>query len=106
MPGIRQALLDTPAPVVGVSPVVGGKVVRGMADRLLPTVGAEVSAAGVAQLYREWLDGWVMDVVDRSDVERVRSLGVEATVTDTLMKGPEVAEALALTALTLAERLR
>ncbi|MDP8929680.1 MAG: 2-phospho-L-lactate transferase [Actinomycetota bacterium] len=106
VPGIRQALLDTPAPVVGVSPVVGGKVVRGMADRLLPTVGAEVSAAGVAQLYREWLDGWVMDVADRSDVERVRSLGVEATVTDTLMKGPEVAEALALTALTLAERLR
>lgn len=106
VPGIRQALLDTPAPVVGVSPIVGGKVVRGMADRLLPTVGAEVSAAGVAQLYHEWLDGWVMDVLDHDDVERVRSLDVETTATDTLMKTPEVAEALARTALTLVERLR
>lgn len=105
VPGIRQALLDTPAPVVGVSPIVGGKVVRGMADRLMPSVGAEVSAAGVAELYHEWLDGWVMDVVDGEDVERVRSLGVETMVTDTLMRAPAVAEALARTTLTLAERL-
>lgn len=106
VPGIRRALLDTPAPVVGVSPIVGGQVVRGMADRLLPTVGAEVSAAGVARLYHEWLDGWVVDVVDSDEVERVRLLGVETSVADTLMHTPEVAETLARTALTLAERLR
>ncbi len=105
VPGIRQALIDTPAPIVGVSPIVGGKVVRGMADRLMPSVGAEVSAAGVAELYHDWLDGWVMDVVDGEHVERVRSLGVETMVTDTLMTAPEVAEAVARTALTLAERL-
>lgn len=106
VPGIPQALVATPAPVVGVSPIVGGRVVIGMADRLLPTVGAEVSAAGVARLYRQWLDGWVLDVLDGDDAELVRPLGVETAVTDTLMKTPEIAEALARTTLALAERLR
>ncbi len=106
VPGVREALVATPAAVVGISPIVGGRVLRGMADRLLPVVGSEVSAAGVARLYEEWLDGWVVDVADREDVERVRRLGVETEVTDTVMSAPEVAEALARTALGLAERLR
>ncbi len=106
VPGIRQALIDAPAPVVGISPIVGGRVVRGMADRLLPAVGAEVSATGVARLYQEWLDGWIVDVADSADVEGVHLLGVQTEVTDTVMDAPEVAEALARTALTLAERLR
>lgn len=106
VPGIRQALVATPAPVVGISPIVGGRVVRGMADRLLPAVGAEVSAAGVARLYQEWLDGWVVDAADSVEVESVHVLGVQTEVTDTVMDAPEVAEALARTALTLAERLR
>ncbi|MFN2557006.1 MAG: 2-phospho-L-lactate transferase [Nitriliruptorales bacterium] len=106
VPGIRQALVDTAAPVVGISPIVAGKVVRGMADRLLPAVGAEVTAAGVARLYQEWLDGWVVDTADRDEAERVHLLGIQTEVTDTVMSSPEVAVALARTTIQLAERLR
>ncbi|MEX0869603.1 MAG: 2-phospho-L-lactate transferase, partial [Nitriliruptoraceae bacterium] len=62
--GVRDAVAATPAPVVGVSPIVSGAVIRGMAHRLLPAVGVEVSAAGVAQYYGDLLDGWVVDTAD------------------------------------------
>ncbi|MBW3605166.1 MAG: 2-phospho-L-lactate transferase [Actinobacteria bacterium] len=100
VPGIREALVDRP--VVGVSPIVGGRVVRGMADRLLPAVGADVSAAAVAGLYRDLLDGWVMDNADRGQVAAVAALGVATRVTDTIMATPEVSAALARTVLDLA----
>lgn len=103
VPGIREALRDRV--VVGVSPIVGGRVVRGMADRLLPVVGAEVSAVGVAALYRDFLDGWVIDAADRDAAAAVTDLGIRVEVTDTIMRTPEVAAALARTALDLAAGL-
>jgi LPPG:FO 2-phospho-L-lactate transferase len=104
IPGIRAALVD--ATVVGVSPIVGGRVVRGMADRLLPVVGAEVSAAGVAELYRDFLDGWVIDTVDASTAAAVRDLGVDVAVTDTVMRTVEIAASVARTAVDLGLRSR
>ena len=101
--GIRAALRKKP--VVGISPIVGGRVVRGMADRLLPVVGADVSAAGVAGLYREFLDGWIIDSVDRNVAPAVEALGITPVVTDTVMRTVEVAEALARTAIALGARL-
>jgi LPPG:FO 2-phospho-L-lactate transferase len=106
VPGIRQALRDTDAPVVGVSPIVGGAVVRGMADKLLPIVGAEVSAHGVAGLYRDFLNGFVIDLVDEGERARIEELGVAVEATQTMMNTPEDAAALAKATLTLAERLR
>ena len=106
VPGIREAVDQTPAPVVGVSPIVGGRVVRGMADRLLPAVGAEVSARGVARHYGALLDGWVLDERDRDQGDDVTALGLATRVTDTMMDDPEVAGALATTALDLVEELR
>lgn len=103
VPGIRGALRERA--VVGVSPIVGGRVVRGMADRLLPAVGVEVSAPGVATLYRDFLDGWVIDAADRDAVDAVSELGVRVEVTDTIMRTPEVAAAVARTALDLAADL-
>lgn len=100
VPGIREALVDRP--VVGVSPIVGGRVVRGMADRLLPAVGADVSAAAVAGLYHDLLDGWVMDTADGGQVDTVTALGVATRVTDTIMATPAVSAALARTVLDLA----
>jgi LPPG:FO 2-phospho-L-lactate transferase len=55
-----------------VSPIVGGAVVRGMADRLLPAVGAEVSAAGVARHYGDLLDGWVIDTRTPTQADELR----------------------------------
>jgi LPPG:FO 2-phospho-L-lactate transferase len=102
IPGIRSALAE--ATVVGVSPIVGGRVVRGMADRLLPVVGAEVSAAGVAELYRDFLDGWVIDAVDAPVAGAVRDLGIDVAVTDTVMRTVDVAAAIARTAIELGLR--
>ena len=100
VPGIREALRDVT--VVGVSPIVGGRVVRGMADRLLPAVGAEVSAAGVATLYADFLDGWVIDQVDADHADAIAAGGVAVRVTDTIMRTSDVSAALARTALDLA----
>ena len=105
VPGIRDAVLETPAPVVGVSPIIGGTVVRGMAHRLLPSVGAEVSALGVARHYGpELLDGWVVDEVDADAVERLPG-GIRGVAVQTLMDDVDVAAALARTCLGLADDL-
>lgn len=64
VPGVRDALRGTRAPVVGVSPIIGGRPVRGHADACLAPLGVEVSAAGVAGLYEDFLDGWLVDDAD------------------------------------------
>jgi len=64
VPGVRDALRGTRAPVVGVSPIVGGAPVRGMADACLSAIGVETSAAAVAGLYADFLDGWLVDDAD------------------------------------------
>jgi LPPG:FO 2-phospho-L-lactate transferase len=60
VPGIRQAIRDTAAPVVGVSPIVGGAPVRGMADACLAAIGVETTASAVAGLYADLLDAWLV----------------------------------------------
>lgn len=64
VPGVRDALRGTRAPVVGVSPIIDGAPVRGHADACLAPLGVEVSAAGVAGLYADFLDGWLVDDAD------------------------------------------
>ena len=103
VPGIRDALRA--ATVVGISPIVGGTVVRGMADRLLPAVGSEVSASAVAALYADFLDGWVVDDLDVDEAARVPDV-VTAVTAQTIMHDPSVAADLARTALALGVRLR
>ena len=88
-------------PVVGVSPIVGGKAVRGMADRLLPAAGAATSAVGVAGLYADVLDGWVIDHADADAAPALEDRGLRVAVTDTIMRTPEVAADLARTVLSL-----
>jgi len=99
VPGIAEAL--TAPPVVGVSPIVGGAVVRGMADRLLPATGTDVSALAVAERYRPFLDGWVIDGKDAALADDVAALGLRVAVTDTIMTTAEIAESVARTALSL-----
>ncbi len=106
IPGIRDAIASSNAPVVGVSPIIGGEVVRGMAHKLLPAVGTEVSSRGVARHYGTLLDGWVVDDRDAAMVDDVRALGIAAVATDTMMDDVEVAAALARTCLGLADETR
>jgi LPPG:FO 2-phospho-L-lactate transferase len=100
--GVRAALRDAPAPVVAISPIVGGVPVKGPADRLLRGLGVEVSARGVAGLYADFADGFVLDERDASEAADIEALGLRVRVVDTLMRGPRVATALARTALELA----
>jgi LPPG:FO 2-phospho-L-lactate transferase len=102
IPGIRPSVAARRSIVVGVSPIVAGAPLAGMADRLMPAVGLEVTAAGAAGAYPGLLAGWVIDERDRGLVDRLRASGVRVAVTDTVMTGDDVAEALAVTALELA----
>ncbi len=105
VPRIREALIDATAPVVGVSPIVGGDVVRGMAHRLLPALGTEVSALGVADLYLDFLDGWVIDDADADQAPALLERGLGVAVTDTMLDDVQVATEVARTVLGLAARL-
>lgn len=99
VPGIREALRSLP--VAGVSPIVGGAVVRGMADRLLPAAGSAVSALAVAERYADFLDGWVIDARDAALSDGIEALGPRVAVTDTIMRSADVAEKVARVALDL-----
>lgn len=99
--GMREALAARRDRVVGVSPIVGGAPLAGMADRLMPVAGVEVSAVGAARFYRGLLGAWVMDEVDRDLAPRAEELGLRVAVTDTIMADDGKAEAVARTALEL-----
>ena len=99
VPGLRDALRASPGRVVGVSPIVGGAVVRGMADRCLPVLGIEVSAEGVGRHYGArsaggLLDAWLVHTGDTADVP-----GVDVRSLPLLMTSPEATAALARAAL-------
>jgi LPPG:FO 2-phospho-L-lactate transferase len=87
--GIREALQRTKAKKVGVSPIIAGLPVKGPADKLMRGLGVEVSAFGVAKLYRDFLDVLVIDGVDVGLKGAIEGLGVEVKVADTLMRSLE-----------------
>lgn len=100
--GLKKAVVDGPAPVVGVSPIIAGAPVRGMADRCLRTVDVEVSAAGVGGLYGArahggLLDGWLVDPADSATtVPGVRVRSVPLWMTDESTTARLVADAVEL----------
>ncbi len=106
VPGVREALQESAAPVIAISPIVAGAPVKGPADSLLRGIGAEVSARGVARLYRELADGFVLDTRDREETSDVAALGLHCIAVDTLMHDVSVAERLARDVLELADSLR
>jgi LPPG:FO 2-phospho-L-lactate transferase len=106
LPGVRSALQETRAPVVAVSPIVGGAAIKGPAAPLMRAQGLEVSARGVALCYQGLADALVIDQVDAALADAIRGLGMEVVVTDTIMRGPAEKRALALAALDAARELR
>lgn len=87
--GVKNALKQTDAKVVAVSPIVGGRPIKGPADKLMRGLGLEVSAYSVAGLYREFLDVFVIDQVDRREKKRIEGLGLNVVATNTIMKNLE-----------------
>ncbi len=93
--GVRDALRQTAAKVVGVSPIVGGKTIKGPADRMMASLGMTPTAAGVAEAYRDFLDVLVIDEEDRDLAPAVEAAGVRAVIAQTIMRGPAEKRALA-----------
>lgn len=105
VPGLRDAIRKAEAPVVAISPIIGGAPVKGPADRLLRGLGVEVSARGVATLYRDVVTGYVLDERDAGLAPDIEALGLTTRVVDTLMRDTEIATSLARTCLELARSL-
>lgn len=107
VPGIRDALVEAAAPVVGLSPIVGGAPVRGMADKVLEAVGVETSAVAVAKHYGPGLlDGWLVDDTDADAVAPVEEAGIRCRAVPLMMTDVEATAAMARAALDMAAEVR
>lgn len=106
IPEIAGALARVRAPIVAVSPIVGGLPIKGPAHTLMRACGLEVSARGVAALYRDWIDGFVFDARDAPARASIEALGLSVDALDTLMVDAAASRRVAEAALALADRLR
>jgi LPPG:FO 2-phospho-L-lactate transferase len=106
VPRVREALVATRAPVVGVSPIIGGSHVRGMANQLLTTLGIEVSAGGVGRHYGARaqggvLDGWLVDESDADELPALHEAGLAAAAVPLYMTDADATAAMAAAAVAL-----
>lgn len=107
VPGIREAIADAGVPVVGLSPIVGGAPVSGMADKVLAAVGVESTAAAVARHYGSGLlDGWLVDTADAATAGEVESAGIRCRAVPLMMTDLDATADMARAALALAEEVR
>jgi LPPG:FO 2-phospho-L-lactate transferase len=106
LPGVEERLRRRKVPSVAVSPIVGGKAIKGPAAKILQELGHEVSALSVARHYRGLIDGFVLDQADAGLSEQVLSLGMQPLVVDTIMSSPEAATVLAQRVLAFTGTLR
>jgi LPPG:FO 2-phospho-L-lactate transferase len=101
LPGVREALRACRAPVVAVSPIIGGKAVKGPTAKIMAELGLPITAAAVARHYEDILD---LYIADETDAEEVGGLGIPTVVSRTLMLTLEDRDMLARTVLTAAGR--
>lgn len=99
VPGVREALQKTEATVIAITPIIGGRALKGPAADMLSDLGHEVSARAVAAMYSDFLDVFVLDEVDASMEAHIRSLSMNAAVTNTVMNTLEDKQRLARTVL-------
>lgn len=83
---IREELRKTKAPVVGVSPIVAGRTLRGPADKIMRSLGHRATALGVAELYKDFLSHFIIDEADKKEKLQIEKLDIKVTETNTIMK--------------------
>lgn len=105
IPGIRQALRDTPVPVLAISPIVGDAAIKGPTAKMMKELGMPITAYAVAQHYHDILQGFVLDRQDESQTKEIQSLNVATLVTETLMNTLEDRIQLARDTLKFADQL-
>lgn len=105
LPGIRQALQETPVPVVAVSPIVGDEAIKGPTAKMMKELGLPSTAWAVADYYQDFLDGFVLDTQDQAQTQKIQDLGIATQVTQTVMHSLEDRIHLAHQTLMLADQL-
>ena len=106
VPGAREAVASFKGPRIAISPIVGGEAVKGPAAKMMAELGEEVSCVGVARYYRGICDVMVIDEVDREQSRAVEALGIQAVVTNTVMRTDDDKTALAREVVGLVEGSR
>jgi LPPG:FO 2-phospho-L-lactate transferase len=111
VPGVRDAVRETAAPVIGLSPIIGSSPVRGMADKVLAAVGVASTASAVARYYGSRasggvLDGWLIDTSDVIQADSIAGAGIHVQAVPLWMTDETTTAAMADAALTLAEAVR
>jgi LPPG:FO 2-phospho-L-lactate transferase len=106
IPGVRASLLAAGAPIVAVSPIVGGMAIKGPAAKLMRELGHTPGVAAVASHYRDLIGGLVIDGADAADAPRVETLGMASRVTATVMRSDDDRDRLARETLAFARSLR
>jgi LPPG:FO 2-phospho-L-lactate transferase len=106
VPRVREALVATQAPVVGLSPIIGDAPVRGMAAQMLNSIGVEVSASGVGRHYGARsgggvLDGWLIDESDADQLDGLHAAGLSAAAVPLYMTDHDATAAMAAAAVAL-----
>jgi LPPG:FO 2-phospho-L-lactate transferase len=104
VPGVRDALNEVTAPVVGVSPIIGKKAISGPAHKLMAAKGVEPSALGAAKSYADFLDQFVVDVEDENLRAKLETLGIKVEATSIRMKALADKQRLARQVLALIEK--
>ena len=94
---VRKTLRETKAKVVAISPIICGAPLKGPADKLMRGLGLEVSAYSVANLYRDFIDVFIIDNADQDEKGRIEKLGLKVIVTNTIMKTLQDKKSLAKT---------
>jgi LPPG:FO 2-phospho-L-lactate transferase len=102
--GMRELIRSVPT--VAVSPIVGGKAIKGPAAKLMQELGFEASVEQVARHYQGLVDALVIDEADADSAQAIRAMGIEVLVTRTIMADPEDKKRLAVDVLRLLEGLR
>ena len=106
VPGMRELMRKRRAPVIAVTPIVGGKALKGSAGKIMSELRHEASARRVALEYLRLIDGFVIDSEDAASAEDVRASGIEVLVTNTVMRTVEDRTSLARAVLAFAQAIR
>jgi LPPG:FO 2-phospho-L-lactate transferase len=106
VPGRRELMRKRRAPVIAVTPIVGGRALKGTAGKIMTELGHEVSARRVALEYLKLIDGFVIDTADAAGADDIRASGIEVLVTNTVMRTLEDRTTLARTVLAFAQTIR
>jgi LPPG:FO 2-phospho-L-lactate transferase len=106
VPGMRELLRKRGAPVIAVSPIIGGRALQGSAAKMMEELGREVSARAIAMEFRGLIDGIVIDTVDEALGEGIRASGFELLAAPTFMRNAEDRLRLARAVLEFARDVR